>query len=385
MRTLLTAVLTAGVLAGLGAAAPAQPDLVLGVEWRGGGGQLAWRSATSLRPQGRVIDVGGASIDLAARSPDGALAAITRSDGQLRILRLRPLRSLWTLQTGGAHVPAAFWPSPNRLVAVAAGNEPAVVVVDVATRRVIARHPLPGTLYGAAATRQRLVALLAPESSIGPARLAVVAADGSFATVALPGVNAGFEPDPDVAGTGRMASPALALSPSGARAAVVGLDTLLLVDLETLAVTRAPTRSLARAAKRVEGWSRSAVFAGGDEIAVIARTNSFEGTRPVLTTSGVRLHPLGASAPRVLDATATGATRVGDTLLTYGGDALRGYTLAGKLRFELLAGADTGYVQVAGRYAYVGSSNSTRFTVVDVSTGRVVGSARTVKPTVVLA
>ena len=33
-----------------------------------------------------------------------------------------------------------------------------------------------------------------------------------------------------------MASPALALSPSGARAAVVGLDTLLLVDLETLAV-----------------------------------------------------------------------------------------------------------------------------------------------------
>ena len=264
MRTLLTAVLTAGVLAGLGAAAPAQPDLVLGVEWRGGGGQLAWRSATSLRPQGRVIDVGGASIDLAARSPDGALAAITRSDGQLRILRLRPLRSLWTLQTGGAHVPAAFWPSPGRLVAVAAGNEPAVVVVDVATRRVIARHPLPGTLYGAAATRQRLVALLAPESSIGPARLAVVAADGSFATVALPGVNAGFEPDPDVDGTGRMASPALALSPSGARAAVVGLDTLLLVDLETLAVTRAPTRSLARAAKRVEGWSRSAVFAGGD-------------------------------------------------------------------------------------------------------------------------
>ena len=210
------------------------------------------------------------------------------------------------------------------------------------------------------------------------------ATDGSFATVALPGVNAGFEPDPDVAGTGRMASPALALSPSGARAAVVGLDTLLLVDLETLAVTRTPTRSLARAAKRVEGWSRSAVFAGREEIAVIARTNSFEGTRPVLTTSGVQLHPLGASAPRVLDATATGATRVGDTLLTYGGDALRGYTLAGKLRFELLAGADTGYVQVAGPYAYVGSSNSTRFTVVDVSTGRVVGSARTVKPTVVL-
>ena len=53
MRTLLTAVLAAGVVAGLGSAAPAKPDLVLGVEWRAGGGQLAWRSATTLRPQGR--------------------------------------------------------------------------------------------------------------------------------------------------------------------------------------------------------------------------------------------------------------------------------------------------------------------------------------------
>ena len=41
--------------------------------------------------------------------------------------------------------------------------------------------------------------------------------------------------------------------------------------------------------------------------------------------------------------------------------AARGFALDGTLRYELLAGADTGYVQVAGRYAYVGSGNSTRF------------------------
>ena len=385
MRTLLTAVLAAGVVAGLGSAAPTKPDLVLGVEWRAGGGQLAWRSATTLRPQEPVINVGGASLDLVARSPDGTLAALTRTDGQLRLLRLRPLRSVGTLQTGGTHIPAAFWPTAGRLVGVAGGDEPAVVVVDVAARRVSARRRLPGVLYGAAAARQRLVALLAPESSIGPARLAVVAADGSFSTVALPGVSAGFEPDPDVAGAGRMASPGLALSPSGARAAVVGLETLLLVDLETLEVSRTPTRTLARVTKLVEGWSRSAVWAGAGGIAVVARTNAYDGTRPILTSSGVRLHRVGSSAPRLLDATATGATRAGDTLLAFGGNALRGYTLAGTLRFELLLGADTGYVQVAGRYAYVGSGNGTRFTVVDVVTGRLVANARTVKPTVVFS
>ena len=67
-----------------------------------------------------------------------------------------------------------------------------------------------------------------------------------------------------------------------------------------------------------------------------------------------------------------------------GGTGLRGYRLDGRLRFELLRGADTGYVQVAGRFAYVGSRNSTRFTIVDVRLGRVVGTARTAKPTVVL-
>ena len=91
-----------------------------------------------------------------------------------------------------------------------------------------------------------------------------------------------------------MASPGLALSPAGARAAVVGLDTLLLVDLETLEVSRTPTRTLARVTKLVEGWSRSAVWAGAGGIAVVARTNAYDGTRPILTSSGVRLHRVGS-------------------------------------------------------------------------------------------
>ena len=68
----------------------------------------------------------------------------------------------------------------------------------------------------------------------------------------------------------------------------------------------------------------------------------------------------------MLDAKAAGLTRAGSTLLVHGDGPLRGFALDGTLRFELLAGEDTGYVQVAGRYAYVGSGNSTRFAIVDV-------------------
>ena len=78
-------------------------------------------------------------------------------------------------------------------------------------------------------------------------------------------------------------------------------------------------------------------------------------------------------------------TRAGTTFLLHGGGPLRGFTLDGTPRFELLAGADTGYVQVAGRYAYVGSGTSTQFAVVDVLAGTVVGSVRTDKPTTVFA
>lgn len=386
MKRLITALLFAAMLGSVASASPARPDLVLGIEWSagGGGGQLAWRSAKTLRPQGPVIDVGGASIALRALSPDRSFAALTRSDGQLRVIGLRPLRSVGTLATGGKHVAAAVWTERDRLVAVTGGETPAVLLVDTRARRVLSRRNLDGELYGGVAGGKRLVALLAPARTIGQARLAVVEGDGSVRTLALPGVTAGFAPAPEAEGTGRMASPGVAVSPDGTRAAVVGLDVFLVVDLETLAVTRAETRALARVSKRVEGWSRGVVWLGDDRVAVVSRTNSFEGDQPVWTTSGVRLHLLGSPAVRALDETATGMTRAADTLLAYGGSALRGYGLDGTLRFELLAGRDTGYVQAAGRFAYVGTGNSTRFVVVDVRAGRVVGTVRMQKPTVVL-
>jgi hypothetical protein len=52
---------------------------------------------------------------------------------------------------------------------------------------------------------------------------------------------------------------------------------------------------------------------------------------------------------------------------------------------RLLTQAPDASSRSLANYAYVGSGNSTRFAVVDIRTGRVVGLARTTKPTVVLA
>jgi hypothetical protein len=185
---------------------------------------------------------------------------------------------------------------------------------------------------------------------------------------------------------GRQASPGIAADPAGRRAVVISDATFVTVDLETLDVRERKDlqRRPSRAAKRIEGWGRRALWLGGDTIAVAGWTLSPSETRVTSTPIGVTLVELGSETRRVLDPDATTIELAGTTLLVSGGSALRGYRPDGTLRFELLHGADTGYVQTAGRWAYVGSENSTRFTVVDVLSGAVAATVRTPYPTNVL-
>ena len=387
MKRLASTLLVAAALVSVAGAAA--PERVLAVEWQAGGGQLRWVSATTLQPVGgAVVNVGGAPVDVTAVSPDGSLAALGGGGrGRLRLLDLERLRSrgvMWLAEH--ASVAAGLWPAPDRLVVLTFGLPPEVVVVDPAARRVVERHKLPGIVKSVAKTRDRLLALLAPVNSIGAASLAVVAADGSARTVALPGIRAGFAPPRSRETPGRQASPGVAASPDGSRAAVVGLDRLVLVDLETLAVQTRPLaiRTTARRLKVVEGWGRGAVWVARDTIAVSGWSDSWDGGVRKHATAGVRLvNPL-TSATRLLDAKAEGVRLTGSTLLAFGGDVLRGYRLDGQLRFELLQGHDTGYVQTAGRYAYIGSDNSTRFAVVDTRLGRVVHAVQLRKQLVIL-
>jgi len=374
------------LLTGMAAGAAPRPT-VLGVSWEATG-MLARLDALTLRPVGRRLDIGKPPVGLAARSPDGRTMALRHgSIPELRFVDLRAMRQTGRLRLGSSGwVPAAIWPSPTRLVLLLGGEKTEVVVVDPNARRVVSRQSLDGELAGSVAAGSRLLALLAPRRAIGPARLAVVAADGMVRVAALPGVAAGFAPPPNPEGIGRQESPGFAADPTGRRAVVVTPDALLTVDLGSLEVTSVKRleRRPARAAKRIEGWGRHVLWLQEDTIAVAGWDISSTETRVTSTPIGATLVELGTGTRRELDSGARGIVETGGTLLAFGGSALRGYDLGGRLRFELLPGGDTGYVQTSGRYAYVGSENSTRFTVVDVRAGRVLGTTRTPNPTIVL-
>jgi hypothetical protein len=381
MKRLLTGLLLIAVLAGTAAAGVAKPERVLAVEWQAGGGKLRWVSPTTMRPVGSaVLNVGGAPADILAISPDGALAAIGGGeDGRLRFVRLDGLRPAGLMWLGGASAFKGIWSAPDRLVVLVGGETAEVVVVDPAAGRVLHREPLPGLALGVVRAGNRLLTLLAPRGRVGTVQLVAVEADGTVRTVALDGIAAGFAPPAAAGAAGRQALPALAAN--GSRAVVVGVDRLAEVQLETLTVTGRPivNRTIQKAAKLVHGWHRSAVWLRGDTIALWGSTLGSEGASSI----GVRLLNVATGTERMLDAFALEAARAGSTLLTYGRDELGGYRLDATKRFTVLQGTDTGYVQTAGRWAYVGSGNSTRFAVVDVAGGRVVGHVRTAKPTTV--
>ncbi len=382
MRRVLTGLLLAAML--VGTAAAAQPARVLAVEWEAGGGKLRWVSPTTLRPVGpAVLNVGGGPADIVALSPDRTVAAVGGGvEGRLRIVRLSPLRQEGLLWLRGRTVLKGIWSSPRRLVVLLGNAPPEVVVVDPSTRRVVRRQQLSGVAAGAVRAGDRLLTLLTPQGRIGPVRLAVIAGDGSVQTVAIPGITGGAAQPAEPGGTVRFASPGLVAEAS--RAVVLAPERLVEIDLATLEVRAQPldTRTTARSAKRVEGWGRGAVWLRGDTVAYSSWSSDADGKQ---TTTGVRAIDVKTGTTRLLDPAATSVTRAGTTFLLHGGGALRGFALDGTPRFELLEGADTGYVQVAGRYAYVGSGNSTRFAVVDVVAGNVVGSVRMDKPTTILA
>ena len=382
MKRLLTGLLLVAALAGTATAA--QPDRVLAVEWQAGGGKLRWVSPTTLRPNGpAMLNVGGAPADVVGVSPDRTVAAIGGgAKGRLRFVRLDTLRQVGLLWLGGGSVLKAVWASPRRLVVLVGGARSEVVTVDPATRKVLRREQLKGTSMGALAVDGGLVTLLARRDGIGPAQLAVIGGNGSVRTVAIPGIPAGVTAPSTPAGVARFASPGLAARRS--RAVVVGPESLVDVDLETLATReqRLDTRTTARALKVIEGWGRSAVWL---ENGTIAYTGWSIDETHERTTTGVRIAVVGTGATRLLDPRASSIQLAGSALLVHGNGPLRAFRLDGTLRYELLGGEDTGYVQVAGDYAYVGSHNSTRFGVVDLRSGRIVGLARTAAPTVVLA
>ena len=372
----------------LGAAgAEAKRPAVLGVSWEGVG-KLSWLDARTLAPSGRRVAIGPPPTGLAAKSPDGRTIALSSGrKAELRFVDIRALRARGRLVVGGTgSLRESIWPRADRLVAVRSGLDAEILVIDPRARRVLERRPLEGQPMYVIPAGKRLVALFAPKGAIGQTWLAVIEQDASVRTLVLPRVEAGFTVPRSERDVGRDASPGLAVDPRGTRAVVATPDAVLEVDLDQLAVVRrhgTVTRTPAAAAKLIEGWSRGVLWLGDDAVAVFGSTSVVEGDRVKNVPTGVDLVDLATGARTSLDPEGR-ATRVGNVLVTFGGSALRGYDFAGNRRFELLRGRDTAYVQSAGHWIYVGRDNSTAFTVVDARVGKVVGTARTPHPTIVL-
>jgi hypothetical protein len=388
LRAGIAAAAVSLLLVGTSGAAQTRP-LVLGVSWEAVG-KLSWLDARTLAPFGRKIAIGPPPTGVAARSPDGRTIALSSgTKAELRFVDVRAMRATGTLSIRGTgSLRQSIWPRPNRLVAVRSGLDAEILVIDPRARRVLQRRPLEGQPMYVLPAGRRLVALFAPPRTIGQARLAVIDENASVRTLPLPGVEAGFMPPKSEREVGRSASPGLAVDAREARAVVATPDTVLEIDLEALAVVRqhrVAMRAPAAVTKLVEGWGRGVVWLRDETVAIFGSTHVVEGDRVKYVSTGVGLVDLASGERRSLDSTAMDATRTGNVLLTFGGSALRGYDLAGKQRFELLRGRDTAYLQTAGRWIYVGRDNSTAFTVVDARAGKVVGTARTPHPTIVLA
>ena len=381
MKRLLTGLLLVAVLAGTAAAGVAKPERVLAVEWQAGGGKLRWVSPTTMRPVGSaVLNVGGAPADILATSPDGALAAIGGGEnGRLRFVRLDGLRPAGLMWLGGASAFKGIWSAPDRLVVLVGGETAEVVVVDPAARRVLHREPLPGLALGVVRAGNRLLTLLAPRGRVRHG-----------ATRRRRGRRNGAHGGPGrdrrgicAAGRGRSGGPSGVARPRR----------------ERLAGGRGRRRPFGRDPARDDGRDREADRQPHDPEGSEARPRlaSVRGLAPWghdralgLDAGAGRTELDRRPAPERRDRNGADAGRV----RARGGPRrehaphlrprrARGYRLDATKRFTVLQGTDTGYVQTAGRWAYVGSGNSTRFAVVDVARGRVVGHVRTAKPTTI--
>lgn len=326
------------------------------------------------------------------------LLALSRYDWpQLRIvdgsaLTLRGDVRLAHPGTAGG-VDAVTWVGANRLLAAVRGASTGIsfVLVDASARKVLRTTAVRGTQWDVELVRNGLVALLGPAKGIGGARVAVVGADGTVRTVAIPGVGVGTRrigmgTDPRV----QTVQPGFAAAPDGSLAvAVTPAGRAYAVDLDTLRVTAHERieRSPSSAAKSIEGPQRYATWIGDGLVAVSGYDWSLDSRgRVIARPAGLRLLDTKTWTTRTLEPGASAFSSTAGVLLAYGGGwsagrgtyvGIRAYSLDGTLRWSLFDGADA-YAPIRGGLAYVqrhvGTTVPQQLDVVDPATGTILAS-----------
>jgi DNA-binding beta-propeller fold protein YncE len=328
-------------------------------------------------------------------SPDGKRVAVARNNASsVELIDPTRVRVLARIPIGGGSVGALTWLTRNRLIALQeiGGERQRLLVLDLATRRVVARHPLGGSVQQLAVAGNRLVLLLSPAQSIGPARIAIADAAGALRFVRLGQIRAGSH----VLGTGSTFAietqlPGLAVDPIGGHAFVIDENRVAEVDLAHLGVSYHAllNRRPAAATKEISGHQRDAHWLGDGLLAVSGSNNTRDHTQP----AGLLLIDTSNWSVRTFDPDATGFELAGNLLLATGeraesgravGIGIAAYAFDGGKRFRVLDGQPAWLELAYGGRAYVGVSGQNPLTIVDLKTGAVAGKRTLPLPTLLL-
>jgi hypothetical protein len=378
---------------------PAEPgDPVLATTSAAGGNQLVWVDALTLEPVGTH----GVKIpfytSVGEPSPDRHALAVGESEGgRVEIVDVESMRALGTADVDGAsYVERLHWAEPDLLLASLGGNPGLVAAIDPATAKVLSVHDLGGSTLVSRDAGKELVSLVAPTSTIGPARLVVF--DGAETReVTLRDVPAGWaqvEGTDDSDYRARQSVPGLAVDPEGKRALVIPAGNRVAeVDLDTMEVAyhdlsepvslwgrlrdwlEAPAQ-----AKGIQGPDRNAVWLPSGLVAVSGAQYADDGENVTMTAAGLTLIDPSDWSVRRLSDEPSWVTLRDDAVLASGWkpgsdeQVLIVFDTDGNLRFSLRReGADLS--QTAGNRLYATNADGTRFEIVDLLSGEVVGRA----------
>jgi hypothetical protein len=353
-------------------------------------------------------------------SPDGRVLALgDDSGGEVFLVDRRRLRMTGRVSAADyGQVFATAWIG-ERLFALVntccAADEPSadeglvLAVIDPQRRLRLSARPLDGSLQSFAKTRSGLVLLLGPKHALGPARLALVDAEGAMRTVTLDRVLAGQERPPQQDAYARFAAPGLALDPTGTRAFVVGAGAPIAeVDLSSLAVSYHEVSTPISLLGRIGAWLepaaeakmplagpvRSARWVGDGFLAVWGHDTEVTGQgRDVHMReipAGVKLIDTRAWSSRTLDPAASSLAVAGEMLIAYGarwdsatrkmsGVGLTAFAPDGAVRFKRFGATPIHAVQPLG--SRIAVQDSARFfSVLDARTGQRLGRFKGTMP-----
>ena len=383
-----------------GAQRAKRPATVLALHYSGrSSAELLRVDRKTLRAiRGRRVTI-GSEPGAWALSPDGSRLAIGSGGALgLRIVDVSRMRSVADVPTRNGYVSIMAWLTPRRIVGV---EESGLFVVDPVRKRLLRSESLDGSPYGAARFGAALVLLLSSGDGLGPARLALVDADGAVRSVALDRILAGFrnptgEPDGSVGESWR---PGLAVDAAGGRAFVVGGGAPVAeVDLRSLLVRYHDLARPASLLGRLRDWLepaahakgpiagswRTARWLGGNRLAFTGEDGrALGGGRVDVTAVGLNLVDTSSWSSETLEPRANGLAFAAGTLVgtRQGFEVGRGIGLVafdrdGDRRFHLLGDARLSIMDTLDDRVFFDDETRTR--AADLRRGRLVAAPRSV-------